>query len=122
MPPSSYSRLSAAAVDSIFSWIKNGALNETCNVACDTVSTISYTVTLLPIIQNSCKVCHSGTSPSAGIRLETYANAAAIAANGTLMGSLKGTAPNVKMPPGSSLTTCQITQFKKWIANGYPNN
>ena len=122
MPPLPYSRLTTAAIDSVFAWIKNGALNETCGELCDTVSTVGFTATLWPVIQNSCKGCHSGTSPSAGIRLENYTNVAAVAANGTLLGSLKGTPPNVKMPPGSSLTTCRITQFSKWIVAGYPNN
>jgi hypothetical protein len=122
MPPSPYARLSTAAIDSVFSWIKNGALNETCGEVCDTLSVVSFNTTLWPVIQNSCRGCHSGTSPSAGIRLESYSNVAVIAANGSLSGSIKGTAPYVKMPPSGSLTACRITQFKKWIANGYPNN
>ena len=122
MPPSTYSRFTTATIDTIGAWIKRGALNETCSTACDTVSTISFNTTLWPIVQNSCRGCHSGTTPSGGIRLESYANVSTIAASGALMGALKGTAPHSLMPPGSALSVCKITQFKKWIANGYPNN
>jgi hypothetical protein len=122
MPPLPYNRFTTATIDTIAEWIKRGALNETCSTACDTVSIISFNTTLLPVIQNSCRGCHSGTTPQGGVRLESYANVATIAASGALMGTLKGTPPHSLMPPGSGLTVCRITQFKKWIANGYPDN
>jgi hypothetical protein len=26
------------------------------------------------------------------------------------------------MPPGGSLSACELSQFEKWIADGMPNN
>jgi len=28
----------------------------------------------------------------------------------------------VPMPPGGSLSACELSQFEKWIADGMPNN
>lgn len=122
MPPLPYAHLTSAAIDSVFSWIKNGALNEVCGEVCDTISPVTYTATLWPVIQNSCLGCHTGTSAGGGVRLDSYAAVAVTAGNGSLLGSLKGTAPYSKMPPAGSLTDCKITQFSKWIENGYLNN
>jgi len=121
MPPAPMNRLSSAAIDSIAAWIRYGALDEFCGEVCDTVNPVTYSGTIWPVVQTYCTGCHSGTTPSGGIRLESYSNLSAVAASGTLMNSLRGNGVP-KMPPAGNLSTCKIRQFEIWISNGYPNN
>jgi mono/diheme cytochrome c family protein len=121
MPPSGSTQLTIAEIDSIAAWITYGALNSICGETCDTINPITFSVTILPIIQTSCSGCHSGASPSGGIALTNYTNVAASAANGSLMNSLNGTGVT-KMPIGGSFSECRIRQFELWVNNGHLNN
>ncbi len=121
MPPLNMPQLTAAEIDSIAAWISYGAPDQFCGEACDTVSPITYSGTIWPVMQMSCFGCHSGASPSGGVSLANYANVAASAANGSLLNSLKGIGVT-KMPPGGSFSDCRIRQFEIWINNGYSNN
>jgi len=121
MPPNNYPPLSAAEIDSIGKWISYGAWNENCGEICDTINPVTFSATLWPIIQASCTGCHSGASPGGGIALASYANVKTVAANGSLMNSLRGNGVT-KMPQGGSFSTCRIRQFEIWVNNGSPNN
>ncbi|ULQ51289.1 hypothetical protein [Flavihumibacter fluvii] len=90
---------------------------------CDTLTTITYTKSVVPILQQFCYSCHSGNSPSGGIAMGTYATDKAIGANGKLYGSINHSSGYSPMPQGMpKLTACQIAQIKKWIEAGMPNN
>lgn len=121
MPPASSPQLSVAEIDSIGKWIGYGALNENCGEVCDTINTVTFSGTIWPIMQTSCTGCHIGTSPGGGIAIANYANVQTIAANGSLMNSLRGTGVSV-MPKGSAFTACRIRQFDMWVKNGALNN
>ena len=121
MPPSGSSQLSSVEIDSIFKWISYGALNENCGELCDTVSPVTFSGTIWPVIQSTCTGCHSGTSPSGNVLLTSYNNVAVIASSGLLINSLKG-AGVPKMPPAGSFSACKIRQFELWVDNGYLNN
>lgn len=121
MPPPPYDRLSSAQIDSIYAWISYGATDEYCGEPCDTLSTITYSGFISPVIVNSCRGCHSGTSPSGSVRLESYTDVAAVAASGQLMGVLKGAGYAI-MPPSGTFSVCRIRQFELWVENGYLNN
>jgi hypothetical protein len=107
-------------------WISQGSKNNTCN-GCDTTK-FTYAAIVSPIISTYCKGCHSGASASAGVDLSTItAIQAEITSNpGRLLGSIQWVAPYTgtkEMPQGGSkLPDCYITQIKKWIAAGAPNN
>jgi hypothetical protein len=121
MPPSPRSRLAQAQIDSIAAWIRYGALNEVCGEVCDTINPVTFSGVIWPTIQTSCTGCHSGSAPSGGYLLASYANVQTVAANGLLMKSLNGTGVT-KMPPSGSFSACKIRQFQIWINNGYKNN
>jgi mono/diheme cytochrome c family protein len=121
MPPASSQQLSVAEIDSIGKWIGYGALNENCGEVCDTINPVTFSGTIWPIMQTYCTGCHTGTSPGGGIAIANYANVQTIAANGSLMNSLRGTGVSV-MPKGSSFTVCRIRQFDIWVKNGALNN
>lgn len=79
MPRKPYSALSKAAIDTVFSWIKRGGLNEQCASVCDTTGSITYTSQIKPIVDLQCVSCHGATSPSGGITLLTTGNLQAVA-------------------------------------------
>ncbi len=121
MPPAGKPQLSTAEIDSIGKWIGYGALNETCSEACDTISPVTFSGTIWPIIQSSCTGCHSGTTPSGNVLLASYSNVATVASSGVLLNSLNGSGVP-KMPVGGSFSSCRIRQFDIWIKNGFLNN
>jgi Planctomycete cytochrome C len=121
MPPSPYQSLSAAAVDSIYSWISYGALDEYCGNACDTISAITFSGIIWPLIEQNCRGCHSGASPSGGISLTNYTQVAAQATSGKLTGVLHD-GSYVLMPPAGSLSECMIRQVEMWVDAGILNN
>jgi hypothetical protein len=121
MPPPPYPALPGAAIDSIYSWILYGALDEYCGEACDTVSAPTFSGTIWPVIELNCRGCHSGGTPSGNVLLTNYSDVAAQASNGKLTGVLRdGT--YVLMPPAGPLSECKIRQVEIWVNAGYQNN
>ena len=119
MPPKPYSALSKAAIDTIYSWIKRGGLNEECASPCDTTGTIKYTSHIKSIIDLSCISCHGINSPSGGIKLLTASDVQAVAKTGKLLGAVKRKSGFVAMPPTYALSTCDVRQIELWINQGY---
>lgn len=119
MPPKPYSPLSKAAIDSIYSWIKRGGLNEECASGCDTTGTIKYSSHIKSIIDLSCVSCHGATSPSGGIKLLTAADLQAVAKSGKLIGAIKRKTGFSAMPPSYSLASCEVRQIELWMNQGY---
>lgn len=121
MPPAPYPSLSTASIDSIYSWISYGALNEYCGEACDTVSSVTFSGIIWPIIELNCRGCHGGGTPSGGVLLTNYTQIAAQATNGKLTGVLRDGTYSL-MPPSGSLSECRIRQVELWVEAGIQNN
>ena len=119
MPPKPYSPLSKAAIDSIYSWIKRGALNEECASPCDTTGTITYAGHVKSTIDLYCVSCHGTNSPSGGIKLLTATDVQAVAKTGKLLGAVKRLSGYSAMPPAYALSTCDVKQIELWIKQGY---
>jgi hypothetical protein len=109
----------------LLKWMQQGAKNNSCIASltnCDTTA-ISFSATVMPILKTNCTGCHSGTSPSAGIDLISYATVKVQAANGSLVGSITHTLGYIPMPSRTvSLATCEISQIKAWVKEGTLNN
>lgn len=89
----------------------------------DTTGTISYSQKIVPMLQQSCYSCHTGSFPSGGILMGNYAADKAIAQNGKLYGTINYTAGFSPMPQGApKMGNCQIAIIKKWIDSGMLNN
>ncbi len=115
--------LSAAELDVLKRWIATGAIDSgACSTSnCDTTN-FTYSGAIAPIMQTYCVGCHSSSSSTGG-GLATYADVKDAAINGRLIGDVSHSAGYNAMPLGGSmLQDCQITQIKKWVAAGAPNN
>jgi uncharacterized membrane protein len=119
MPPKPYSPLSKTAIDTIYSWIKRGGLNEECASQCDTTGTIGYTSHIKSIIDLSCVSCHGANNPNAGITLLTASDVETAAKSGKLLGSVKRQTGHKAMPPTYALSSCEVKQIELWIKQGY---
>lgn len=125
MPPAGSPQPSADQIEAIRAWIKSGAENSTnCSFnTCDTAGVISYSATLVPILQNNCIGCHSGGSPSGGLNFTDFATFQQAALNGRVQGAMSGASGFAVMPPaGNLLPACNVQQINKWVAAGAPNN
>ncbi|MCZ2471456.1 hypothetical protein G9H62_01270 [Aquirufa ecclesiirivi] len=125
MPVPPMAPLSTDTKTAIFNWIKQGALNNSCEPsgsACVTTN-ISFSSTIQTILKTNCLGCHTGTSASAGIDLSTHANVLKVVSNGKLYGSVNHSAGFVPMPNASTkISSCEISQIKSWIDAGALNN
>jgi Planctomycete cytochrome C len=122
MPEGSPS-LSSDQLSVIRRWIATGAIDSgACNtVICDT-NNFTYSGAIAPLIQLNCVGCHN-TSSSAGGSLADYNSVYQAAVNGSLVGTISHLPGYNPMPQGAPmLSDCQITQVKKWVAAGAPNN
>ena len=114
--------LSQAQKDSIKVWINQGAKNTVdCNCFCDTTR-YTFNAIINPVLLNSCVGCHKPGSLGGNIDLSTYDKVKIQADNGKLLGSVSHTVGYSPMPQGGKLPDCEITQIKKWIGAGAPNN
>jgi len=120
MPPSSYAKLTTAEKDSIYNWIKDGALNSTCSSSCDTTGTVTYSNQIVAIMTANCVSCHSGSSAQKGILLDSYTNVKANMDNGNILSAVRGI--TLQMPPGGLLTNCEMRQLEIWKATGEVQN
>jgi uncharacterized membrane protein len=123
MPPAPNPDLTAEQKALIGRWINEGAKNTVnCATNCDTTQ-FKYGANISAIMINYCVGCHGISAPSAGINLSSHAGVAAVAVSGRLYGSVTHTAGYSPMPKNANkLSSCQITQIKKWIDAGAPNN
>jgi mono/diheme cytochrome c family protein len=96
-------------------------LNDTCDV-----STVTWTLTVKPILASNCLACHSAAlagGSGGGIRLENYTDVKTAVNNQKLYGSISHSSGYSPMPKGGSkLNSCNLQQIKKWIDNGAPEN
>lgn len=89
----------------------------------DTIANVSYSQHVVPVLQQFCYSCHGSNFPSGNIMMGNYATDKAIAANGSLYGSISHTSGYTAMPQGGAkLGSCQIARIKKWIDAGSLNN
>ncbi len=89
---------------------------------CDT-ATVTYNVSIIPILSANCTGCHGGSVPAGGMDLSIYSVVKAQVDNGRLWGSVSHTAGYKPMPKNSDkLNDCNLNKIKLWILAGAPNN
>ncbi len=89
------------------------------NKNCDT-TTVTYALTIQPIIAAKCATsgCHTAGGSGNG-NFDTYSGSKAKVDNGSF---LNRTVVLMNMPVSAPLTACEMSQVKKWIQMGAPNN
>jgi len=121
LPPLSEDKIAA-----IRNWINQGAKNNYCDAACDTTN-FTYSGAIMKIMADNCTGCHGPNVANAGIRLDSHGAVASVASSGLLMGVITHTS-GTPMPYSANpanqrkLSECTITQVRKWVEAGAPNN
>lgn len=90
--------------------------------SCDTTN-VSYSLQIVPILQDNCYTCHKGPGASSGIDFSNYEAFKGWAQSGYVIGDLTASPGFTPMPYGlPSLSSCQINTILAWIHQGTPNN
>lgn len=96
-----------------------GSVNSTCT---DTTAS-SYSKKVVPVFQQYCYSCHSGSFPSGNILMGNYSADKTVAQTGKLYGSVSHSSGYSPMPQsGGKLSSCQLAAIKQWIDGGMLNN
>jgi hypothetical protein len=122
MPIAPVGLLTTAQITMFNKWVGQGAKNNSCVAACDTTK-FTYTAVIDPMMKRYCVGCHTGaTTTNKNVDLSTYAGVRTAALSGQLYKSVAHLAGAIAMPPsGTALSSCEVTQIKKWIAAGALN-
>ncbi|NNC82604.1 MAG: hypothetical protein HKN79_03430 [Flavobacteriales bacterium] len=90
---------------------------------CDTTTVSSYSVKVSQILDQHCTGCHGGTSPTAGVNLETYNGVKQQVDNGSLICTITHASGCSPMPDNApKIPACDITQIQRWIESGALND
>lgn len=120
-PPGEGGPLSQAQIDLIWTWLEQGALNNSCADCESTLASFSGAIELT--LAASCTSCHSGANPDGQVDLTSHASVVDAVTNRNLLGCIQHDPYAEAMPPsGNPLTDCQIQQFQNWIDAGMPND
>ncbi|MBK9982619.1 MAG: hypothetical protein IPP15_09355 [Saprospiraceae bacterium] len=92
-------------------------------VTCDTLN-VTYSGTVLPILQQNCYECHSNANVGISlIPLEGYAFLSIKVNDGQLIKAIRHTGEVTPMPKDRpSLPECDILKIEKWVSEGAPDN
>ncbi|GIV23170.1 MAG: hypothetical protein N3A68_02625 [Bacteroidia bacterium] len=77
---------------------------------------ITYQGYVADVMRQHCTSCHGGSSPSASLALETYAQVRASAESGRWYEAMS----RGQMPPSGKLDECTLAKLNRWIDLGYP--
>lgn len=91
--------------------------------SCDSIGVVSYSLDVVPILEDNCLGCHSQSAATAGIILEGYANLSTYVNNGKLSCTINHEPGCEPMPQNDpKLWICDIEKIESWIADGAPEN
>lgn len=123
MPPSPYDRISQSDLITVATWIEQGAKYTTCPPAvCDT-NDVRLSRDVKPIFQRYCGSCHMVNHPQGGIDLRIYEDVLNVAEDGSLVKSVKFlSTPDLNMPPGTRMPSCEIQVIEAWVNQGAKDN
>jgi hypothetical protein len=89
--------------------------------SCDT-SNVTYSGTVLPVLQASCLGCHAtavNAFDGGGVDLEDFESFKTRIGDGSFMGVITHSGGYPQMPKGGAkLDTCTVTKIKAWIDQG----
>jgi hypothetical protein len=99
-------------------------LYPTLNDPCSDTTNVTYSGTIVPIIQRNCISCHNTATPeNSNVQLSSYENVKIFVDNKQLLNSINHVVGITAMPQNSpKLDDCTIISMTKWIKAGAPNN
>ncbi|HYV92512.1 MAG TPA: c-type cytochrome domain-containing protein [Chitinophagales bacterium] len=124
MPPPGNAAPTADQITLIEKWISEGAKTGIdCNVGgCDT-SNVTFSGSVVSILQINCYGCHSAPTPGGGVLLTSYNGVKTVVDNGKLWGAISFSQGYIGMPyNGSKMSDCNIAEIRIWIDGGALNN
>jgi hypothetical protein len=83
---------------------------------------VTYSNTILPIIQRECYTCHDVLSQNGGVNLEGYDALFEWVANGKMLSSIKHESEFPMPDSAEKLDSCTIAKIEVWINAGAPEN
>ncbi|NND95100.1 MAG: hypothetical protein HKN45_09555 [Flavobacteriales bacterium] len=90
---------------------------------CDTTMAPSYSFKVVPILDQHCTGCHGGSSPTAGVGLDTYDGVKQSADNGELLCTITHSSGCSPMPDDApKINACDIIKIDRWIQSGAQND
>jgi len=122
MPRPPQNPLTPQQIQLIQTWITQGYQNNSCSASCDTTN-VTYSGTIVPLVQQRCQGCHSGGTPQGDLNFTNWATLNAVANDGRLRWAVTHDPQGVAMPPSSPIMpACEVRKFTLWIEAGAPNN
>ena len=89
---------------------------------CDT-SNVTYSGTIVPILNDNCISCHNSGFAQAGIVLDTYDDLKVYVDNGRFWGAINHENGYSPMPQNlPKLPLCELDKIRTWIDNGALND
>jgi len=122
MPPAYDTPLAEEKIAQINTWISQGAKNNECSSGSCSTDGVTYSGTIASIISANCASCHSGSTPSGGVSLDSYSGVKVQADNGKLYNAVAQNGQASPMPKGYKLSNCDISKIKAWVDGGAVNN
>lgn len=87
---------------------------------CDTTN-VTYSTSVAPVFAAYCNSCHSGSSPSGGIKTDSHS--AVVTHITRIRGAINQQSGYLAMPYNSGkLPACDLNKIDIWIRLGMPNN
>ncbi|PHN07952.1 hypothetical protein CRP01_04140 [Flavilitoribacter nigricans DSM 23189 = NBRC 102662] len=84
---------------------------------------VTYSGTILPILESNCFICHSEAAKNGNVILEGYDNLKGHVDSGRLLGAIRHEAGFSPMPQNQpQLVDCVIEKIETWIEDGAPDN
>lgn len=97
---------------------------EVVNFSSQNSSAVSFSATVLPLLQNNCNSCHSAPG-SGGINLDSYSSVKQIILSGQLIPVVTNTdvmSTIMPPPPQRHLDSSEINALTLWLNQGCLNN
>lgn len=89
---------------------------------CDSVN-VTYGLSVLPILQTHCYLCHDKDAAFGGIVLDEYQGVKTLVDNGLFWGVIQHSPGFAQMPKDRpKLNQCNIAIIERWLLDGAPNN
>jgi hypothetical protein len=84
---------------------------------------VSYSGTIVPILQRECYGCHGMLTQNGGINLQGYTQVIKYVQNGQFLGAIRHESGFSPMPDGlPMLNDCTIQKIELWVEEGAQDN